>query len=69
MKRGGRTWQIAFGSGFKCNSAVLKALRTITPAKEKNPWMEEIDQFPVVVPRLAEVTDTFRFIIYIYIQT
>lgn len=53
MKRGDRTWQIAFGSGFKCNSAVWKALRTINPAKEKNPWMDEIDQFPVVVPRVA----------------
>ncbi|XP_031487538.1 3-ketoacyl-CoA synthase 11-like [Nymphaea colorata] len=53
MKRGDRTWQIAFGSGFKCNSAVWKALRTINPAKEKNPWMEEIDQFPVVVPRVS----------------
>ncbi|RDY04233.1 3-ketoacyl-CoA synthase 11, partial [Mucuna pruriens] len=51
IKRGDRTWQIAFGSGFKCNSAVWKALRTINPAKEKSPWMDEIDQFPVDVPR------------------
>ncbi|XP_042515928.1 3-ketoacyl-CoA synthase 11-like [Macadamia integrifolia] len=55
MKRGDRTWQIAFGSGFKCNSAVWKALRTINPAKEKNPWMDEIDQFPVIVPKVAHV--------------
>lgn len=27
--RGDRVWQIAFGSGFKCNSAVWRALRTI----------------------------------------
>ncbi|CAN6442039.1 unnamed protein product [Victoria cruziana] len=53
IKRGDRTWQIAFGSGFKCNSAVWKALRTINPSKEKNPWMDEIDQFPVVVPRIS----------------
>ncbi|KAF3774313.1 3-ketoacyl-CoA synthase 11 [Nymphaea thermarum] len=48
IKRGDGTWQIAFGSGFQCNCAVWKALRTINPAKEKNPWMEEIDQFAVV---------------------
>ncbi|KAJ8442344.1 hypothetical protein Cgig2_018600 [Carnegiea gigantea] len=47
MKRGDRVWQIAFGSGFKCNSAVWKALRTINPAKEKNPWTDEIQKFPV----------------------
>ncbi|GMP30939.1 hypothetical protein CsSME_00005369 [Camellia sinensis var. sinensis] len=29
MKRGDRVWQIAFGSGFKCNSAVWKCNRTI----------------------------------------
>jgi len=55
MKRGDRTWQIAFGSGFKCNSAVWKALRAINPEKEKNPWMDEIDQFPVDVPKFAAI--------------
>ena len=29
VKRGDRVWQIAFGSGFKCNSAVWKALRNV----------------------------------------
>ncbi len=28
VKRGDRVWQIAFGSGFKCNSAVWRSLRT-----------------------------------------
>ncbi|KAL5712468.1 very-long-chain 3-oxoacyl-CoA synthase [Ranunculus cassubicifolius] len=55
IKRGDRTWQIAFGSGFKCNSAVWKALKTIDPAKETNPWMDEIDQFPVHVPKVSLV--------------
>ena len=27
LRRGDRIWQIAFGSGFKCNSAVWQALR------------------------------------------
>ncbi|KAL2461936.1 Uncharacterized protein Adt_45356 [Abeliophyllum distichum] len=35
---------------FKCNSAVWKALRAINPAKEKNPWIDEIHKFPVEVP-------------------
>ncbi|XP_030552861.1 3-ketoacyl-CoA synthase 11 [Rhodamnia argentea] len=55
IKRGDRTWQIAFGSGFKCNSAVWKALRTINPQKEKNPWMDEIQNFPVEVPKVATI--------------
>ncbi|KAL6980171.1 3-ketoacyl-CoA synthase 11 [Sarracenia purpurea var. burkii] len=55
VKRGDRMWQIAFGSGFKCNSAVWKALRTINPAKEKNPWIDEIDKFPVDVPKFSAI--------------
>ncbi|XP_041003716.1 3-ketoacyl-CoA synthase 11 [Juglans microcarpa x Juglans regia] len=55
MKKGDRTWQIAFGSGFKCNSAVWRALRTINPAKEKNPWMDEIHKFPVDVPKVSTI--------------
>ncbi|KAB1204556.1 3-ketoacyl-CoA synthase 11 [Morella rubra] len=55
MKKGDRIWQIAFGSGFKCNSAVWKALRTVNPGKEKNPWMDEIHQFPVNVPRVSAI--------------
>ncbi|MED6112539.1 3-ketoacyl-CoA synthase 11 [Stylosanthes scabra] len=39
VKKGDRIWQIAFGSGFKCNSVVWCALRTIDPTKEKNLWM------------------------------
>ncbi|KAJ0093315.1 hypothetical protein Patl1_25262 [Pistacia atlantica] len=59
IKKGDRTWQIAFGSGFKCNSAVWKALRSINPAKEKiNPWMDDIGEFPVQVPKLAPVVSS-----------
>ncbi|CAO2822751.1 unnamed protein product [Amaranthus hypochondriacus] len=53
IRNGDRVWQIAFGSGFKCNSAVWKSLRTINPAKEKNPWMDEIHKFPVNVPLVS----------------
>ncbi|KAK9083605.1 hypothetical protein Scep_030076 [Stephania cephalantha] len=56
IRRGDRTWQIAFGSGFKCNSAVWKALRTIDSANEiNNPWMEEINGFPVHVPKVTPI--------------
>jgi 3-ketoacyl-CoA synthase len=55
IRKGDRTWQIAFGSGFKCNSAVWYALRTINPAKEKNPWIDEIDEFPVHVPKVVSI--------------
>ncbi|XP_057806568.1 3-ketoacyl-CoA synthase 15-like [Salvia miltiorrhiza] len=37
VKRGDRVWQLALGSGFKCNSAVWKALRTVKQHKRK-PW-------------------------------
>ncbi|KAF8364864.1 hypothetical protein HHK36_033155 [Tetracentron sinense] len=37
MRKGNRVWQIAFGSGFKCNSAVWEALRDVK-ASPKNPW-------------------------------
>ncbi|KAI4337353.1 hypothetical protein L6164_015781 [Bauhinia variegata] len=55
VKKGHRLWQIAFGSGFKCNSAVWKALRRVNPAKEKNPWMDEIHHFPVEVPKFSTI--------------
>ncbi|KAI6694201.1 hypothetical protein NL676_021911 [Syzygium grande] len=49
IRKGDRTWQIAFGAGFKCNSTVWQALRTVNSTKEKNPWMDEIHKFPVHV--------------------
>ncbi|CAN4094337.1 unnamed protein product [Withania somnifera] len=55
VRRGDRVWQIGFGSGFKCNSAVWKALRTLKPAKTVNPWVDEIDKFPVGVPRVENI--------------
>ena len=44
VHRGDRVWQIAFGSGFKCNSAVWRALRTIHD--EHPAW----DEMPAAVP-------------------
>nr|GEU92626.1 3-ketoacyl-CoA synthase 4-like [Tanacetum cinerariifolium] len=48
MKKGDRVWQIAFGSGFKCNSAVWQALRSVKPS-ESNPWADFIHEFPVKI--------------------
>lgn len=53
IRRRDRLWQIAFGSGFKCNSAVWKALRTIKPGDKYNPWTAEIDKFPVDIPKVS----------------
>lgn len=55
VRRGDRIWQIAFGSGFKCNSAVWKALKRVNPAKETNAWMDEIQLFPVDVPKVSSI--------------
>ncbi|KAL8149678.1 3-ketoacyl-CoA synthase 11-like [Apium graveolens] len=55
IRRGDRLWQIAFGSGFKCNSAVWKALRTIKPGDKYNPWTAEIDKFPVDIPKVSHM--------------
>ncbi|KAG9441519.1 hypothetical protein H6P81_017373 [Aristolochia fimbriata] len=49
MKRGERVWQIALGSGFKCNSAVWKCIRTVSEPAE-GAWADCIDKFPVNVP-------------------
>ncbi|KAL0410927.1 UNVERIFIED_CONTAM: 3-ketoacyl-CoA synthase 20 [Sesamum latifolium] len=47
IQKGDRIWQIAFGTGFKCGSAVWRALRTIDPARADNPWSDVIDHFPI----------------------
>lgn len=46
MRRGNRVWQIAFGSGFKCNSAIWEALRNVKPSIN-SPWEDCIDKYPV----------------------
>ncbi|KAL5079372.1 hypothetical protein RYX36_007793 [Vicia faba] len=46
IRKGDRVWQIAFGSGFKCNTAVWRALRNVDPIKEINPWNDEVHDFP-----------------------
>ncbi|XP_058763579.1 3-ketoacyl-CoA synthase 15-like [Vicia villosa] len=40
IKKGDRVFQIAFGSGFMCNSVVWKALRNVGKPKQ-SPWIED----------------------------
>ncbi|GAA0158281.1 hypothetical protein LIER_15356 [Lithospermum erythrorhizon] len=49
IKKNDRIWQIAFGSGFKCNSAVWRALKpckTTYTGQKNTAWVGEIDEFP-----------------------
>ncbi|OVA02632.1 FAE1/Type III polyketide synthase-like protein [Macleaya cordata] len=53
MKRGDRVWQIAFGSGFKCNSAAWKCISDIDPTV-KNAWSDRIHVYPLDVPEVRD---------------
>jgi 3-ketoacyl-CoA synthase len=59
IKRGDRLWQIAFGSGFKCSSAVWRALRNVDDDDERNPWIDEIHEFPVDLRNMKSFAEVF----------
>ncbi|KAJ3673659.1 hypothetical protein LUZ60_005651 [Juncus effusus] len=46
VRAGDRVWQLAFGSGFKCNSAVWKAVRRVKKPT-RSPWLDSVDRYPV----------------------
>ncbi|XP_016463600.1 3-ketoacyl-CoA synthase 6-like [Nicotiana tabacum] len=54
MKKGDRIWQIAFGSGFKCNSAVWKCNKTIKNLSD-GPWSDCIHKYPVYIPEVVKL--------------
>ncbi|XP_059640171.1 3-ketoacyl-CoA synthase 6 [Cornus florida] len=54
MKKGDRIWQIAFGSGFKCNSAVWKCNRTVKTPTD-GPWNDCIQKYPVHIPEIVKL--------------
>lgn len=54
IKKGDVVWQVAFGSGFKCNSAIWRALRTIKKPT-KNPWLDCIDSYPLEIPEFEKI--------------
>ncbi|XP_075493315.1 3-ketoacyl-CoA synthase 7 [Primulina tabacum] len=53
IKKGDWVWQIAFGSGFKCNSAIWECVCELDP-KTRNVWSDEIDLYPVSIPDVAD---------------
>ncbi|XBI70372.1 hypothetical protein VPH35_064873 [Triticum aestivum] len=54
MRKGDRVWQIGFGSGFKCNSAVWKCLRTVKTPTD-GPWEDCIQRYPVHIPDVVKL--------------
>ncbi|KAJ4767714.1 3-ketoacyl-CoA synthase [Rhynchospora pubera] len=46
VRAGDRVWQLAFGSGFKCNSAVWRAVRRVRKPT-RSPWLGSIDRYPI----------------------
>lgn len=59
LKRGDKVWQVALGSGFKCNSVVWKVLQDVKPRPRCNPWLECIHRYPVDIP--DAITPSHRF--------
>ncbi|VFQ96316.1 unnamed protein product [Cuscuta campestris] len=53
IKKGDRVWQIAFGSGFKCNSAVWMCVSELDPSPN-NAWSDRIHRYPVEVPKVLD---------------
>ncbi|CAM8949589.1 unnamed protein product [Rhodiola kirilowii] len=47
VRRGDRVWQLAFGSGFKCNSVVWKSMGRVKKPTQNNPWIDCADRYPV----------------------
>ncbi|MQL76264.1 hypothetical protein Taro_008650 [Colocasia esculenta] len=54
MRRGDRVWQIAFGSGFKCNSAIWRCNRTFATPTD-GPWADCIHRYPVHIPDVVKL--------------
>ncbi|KAJ0987481.1 hypothetical protein J5N97_005837 [Dioscorea zingiberensis] len=48
VRRGDRVWQLAFGSGFKCNSAVWRAVRRVRKPV-RGPWLDCADAYPAAL--------------------
>ncbi|XP_073309273.1 probable 3-ketoacyl-CoA synthase 21 [Primulina huaijiensis] len=56
IRKGERVWQLAFGSGFKCNSAVWKCVGSnIIEGDETNAWSDRIHMYPVNVPDTRKI--------------
>lgn len=53
VKKGDRIWQISFGSGFKCNSAVWECISQLAP-NVRNAWSDRIHLYPMEIPNIAD---------------
>ncbi|KAH7277294.1 hypothetical protein KP509_39G044200 [Ceratopteris richardii] len=51
-------WQIAFGSGFKCNSLIWRAMPSISElcmkGNCKNPWKDYVHQYPITISQIRQ---------------
>lgn len=47
VRKGDIVWQIALGSGMKCNSAIWKSLRSDQVGPSANPWLDCVHRYPV----------------------
>ncbi|KAG0611792.1 hypothetical protein M758_7G164800 [Ceratodon purpureus] len=47
VRKGDIVWQIALGSGIKCNSAIWKSLRDDQVGHSANPWLDCVHRYPV----------------------
>ncbi|KAK1293712.1 3-ketoacyl-CoA synthase 6 [Acorus calamus] len=53
VKKGDRVWQVAFGSGFKCNSVVWECIDDFRTS-DRTAWSDRIDFYPLNVPDVIE---------------
>ena len=53
VKKGDHVWQIAFGSGFMCYSAVWKCITNLDP-NLRNSWSDRIHLYPVEIPEVCD---------------
>ncbi|TXG65152.1 hypothetical protein EZV62_006427 [Acer yangbiense] len=55
VRKGDMIWQLGFGSGFKCNSAVWKCISKVKLENCcSNVWSEFIHQYPIEVPDVID---------------
>ncbi|XP_047949559.1 3-ketoacyl-CoA synthase 7 [Salvia hispanica] len=53
IRKGDRVWQIAFGSGFKCNSAVWECISELDH-NIQNAWSSSIHMYPIQIPDVID---------------
>ncbi|MCO5579336.1 hypothetical protein L7F22_033192 [Adiantum nelumboides] len=46
IKANHKVWMLGLGSGFKCNSAIWRAISDVLPS-ETNPWADCLNRYPV----------------------